>query len=80
MSDEITVLRLGLYLEANKGYVLDFKPSVHEGASVVLCFLSHNTVHPFVVHTYNDLDGKCYSGDYCLDITRGVDTFRESIA
>lgn len=80
MSAEITVLRLGLYLEANKGHVLDFKDSVHKGASVVLCFLPHNIVHPFVVHTYNDLNGNCYSGDYCLDITRGLEAFRDRIA
>ena len=74
--DDITVLRLGTYIESNGGYVQDVKPG-GQNTSIVLCFLPQNKVTPWVVHTYDEKTGICYKGDYCWTLDEAVSTFKE---
>lgn len=76
--DDITVLRLGTYIESNGGYVQDFKPG-SQGTSVVLCFLANNKVTPWVVHTYDERTGVCYKGDYCWTLDEAIETYKKRI-
>ena len=62
--DEVTVLRPGLVLEVNKSVVLQFKESVLENTSVVLCVWIGSPAHPFVVWDYNELTGELFNGNY----------------
>ena len=64
MTDEVTVIGVGTNIEANRGLVLACKPGVYPNTTIVLCFLEHNKVTPFVVHTYMEDSGMCVQGDY----------------
>lgn len=74
---EITVLKVGLMIESNGSYVLNYKPGAYPNTSVVLCFWPTNIHHPFVVWTYNELSGFCEHGDYYRELTEGVEGFAE---
>jgi hypothetical protein len=74
--DEVTVLRAGLLLERTGASVLSFKQGASRNTSVVLC-LWPTSYHPFVVWTYNELNGVCEQGDYFMDLQEALDRFNE---
>lgn len=75
MSEEVTVIAIGTSIESNKGLVLACKPSIYDNATVVLCYLAHNTYTPFVVHTYMEESGICVTGDYARTIQEAVSMY-----
>jgi hypothetical protein len=77
--EEVTFISIGTLIESNHGYVLEMKPSVHPNESIVICFLPHNKVHPFVVHTYNELKGYTFSGEYCYTISEAQQKFAKRL-
>jgi hypothetical protein len=80
MPEEMTILRIGTLIESNHGYVLEFKPGVLPNTSVVLCFLSHNKIHPFVIHTYMEEYGATHTGQYCETITEAQEQYRMRVS
>ena len=75
MTDEITVISIGTNIESNKGLVLACKPGVYPSTTIVLCFLEHNKVTPFVVHTYMEESGMCVQGDYGRTVQEAISDY-----
>lgn len=72
MPDNVTVLRIGLLIESNGGYVLQMKSGVLPNTSVVLCLLPNNNIHPFVIHSYMEDSGACHTGEYFSTIEEAL--------
>ena len=79
-SDDMTVLRIGTLIENNHGYVLEMKPGVLPFTTVVLCFLPHNKLHPFVIHSYMEDSGICHTGEYCDTLSHAQQRFGMRVA
>lgn len=79
----VTVIRCGTVLQGDGGAstgaeVLQFKPSVmDENCTIILCKAPNSPHDPFVVWTYNEITGKCGTGDYFRDITEAAKRFEE---
>jgi len=80
MPEDMTVLRIGTYIESNSSYVIDMKRGVLPNTSVVLCFLPHNKVHPFVVHSYMEDSGMTHTGEYRYTIQEAQEQFKLRLA
>lgn len=80
MPEDFTVLRIGTYIESNSSYVLEFKRGVLPNTSVVLCFLPHNKVHPFVIHSYMEDSGMTHTGEYCYTIAEAQERYALRLA
>ena len=72
MTDDVTVISVGTHIEGNSGDVLACKPGATPGTTIVLCFLSHNKVTPFVVHTYIEGPGICIQGEYAWTLEEAI--------
>ncbi len=80
MTEEVTVIRIGTRIESNQGLVIDHKQGVLPNTTVVLCYLAHNQLHPFVVHSYMEDSGATHTGEYRETITEALAAFRLRVA
>lgn len=80
MPEEITVLRIGTLIEKSQGLVLDFKPGVLPNTSVVLEYLAHNEITPFVIHTYLEDSGVVHTGIYCRTLKEATHQYALRVA
>jgi len=76
--DEVTMLRPGLVLEANKSVVLMFKDGLEANISIVLCVWASSPGHPFVVWDYEEITGALYNGNYYTNLEDALKKFRSA--
>jgi hypothetical protein len=62
------------------GHPIVYAKPYHKGEMgrgwVVLCYLEHNELHPWVTW-WMDVDGHTFSGDYCATIEEAIKSWEE---
>lgn len=72
---EFTVIKPGVTIESTGAVVLDCKPGSYPHTTSVLCLWTES-LHPFVVWTYNERSGTVEQGDYFLTLEPALQRFK----
>lgn len=74
--EEVTVIRPGVTIERVGAVVLDCKAGSYPHTTVVLCLWTQS-LHQFVVWTYNESSGAVEQGDYYMTLEPAMNRFKE---